>query len=220
MHPDVTAAEPGVCPVCRMELESLGSGDAQSGAVKSSTFLTYDIVRRHGFGQDVHAPAWVDRDGSVAAILYKDVVATLSTDERCVFFPAATPNSGTAVHPTADPPRSWDRSTWRVHFRIDDAAPPPRPGDVGWVMVAAKRREVPVIPFAAVLKDGEGPYVLLASSDDGTLTKRPVEIGRVLGGLAVVLSGLRFQDRILVRSAFFVDAERRLRRQAAIEVTP
>jgi hypothetical protein len=41
-----------------------------------------------------------------------------------------------------------------------------------------------------------------------------------LGGLAVVLSGLRYQERVLVRSAFFLDAERRLHREAAIELIP
>jgi multidrug efflux pump subunit AcrA (membrane-fusion protein) len=77
-----------------------------------------------------------------------------------------------------------------------------------------------VVPYAAVLESSEGPYVLVASTDGRTLTQRRVEIGRVLGGLAVVLSGLHVQERVLVRSAFFVDAERRLYRQAAVELTP
>jgi Heavy metal binding domain len=224
MHPDVTATGPGVCPICRMDLEPmrLGAAGAEgpSPAVGPSTYQTYDVVRRHGFGQDVRAPAWVDVDGTVAAILYKDVFATLTPGERCVFFPSATPGAGLAVHPAADPPESWDRATWRVRFRVDESEQAPPLGEIGWVRVAAKRREVPVIPFAAVLKGAEGQYVLVASQDNRTLSKRPVEIGRVLGGLAVIVSGLRFQERILVRSAFFVDAERRLRRQAAIEVTP
>jgi hypothetical protein len=52
------------------------------------------------------------------------------------------------------------------------------------------------------------------------LTVRPVEIGRVLGDYAVVLSGLRLQDRVSVRSAFLLDAERRLRREASLEMVP
>jgi hypothetical protein len=38
-----------------------------------------------------------------------------------------------------------------------------------------------------------------------------VEIGKVFYGLAVVLSGLRYQERVAIRGAFFLDAERRLR---------
>jgi hypothetical protein len=52
------------------------------------------------------------------------------------------------------------------------------------------------------------------------LTKRPVQIGRVFGGVAAVLSGLRSSERVLIRSAFFLDAERRLRQKTALEVTP
>jgi multidrug efflux pump subunit AcrA (membrane-fusion protein) len=88
------------------------------------------------------------------------------------------------------------------------------------VRLAARRLEVLVIPSSAILEAAEGPYVLVAATNGRTLTKRPIEIGRVLGGSAVVLSGLRLQERILVRSAFFVDAERRLRREAFVELNP
>jgi hypothetical protein len=219
MHPEIVAPGPGLCPICRMELEAVGAS-ARSSAVSRSTFQAYDYVRRRGLGQDLYAPAWVDDDGSVIATLYGDELAALTQDARWVFSPSPSPSMRIEVHPTSDLPNVWDRSTSRVRFRVDAAAPAPQPGEVGWLRVGVQRLEVLVVPDAAVLESGDGPYVLVASADGRSLTRRAVEIGRVLGGLAVVLSGLRIQERVLVRGAFFVDAERRLRREASIELTP
>jgi hypothetical protein len=61
---------------------------------------------------------------------------------------------------------------------------------------------------------------VLVSSPEGRLTVRPVEIGRVLGDYAIVLSGVRLQERVSVRGAFLLDAERRLRRELTLEMIP
>ncbi|HZU83415.1 MAG TPA: heavy metal-binding domain-containing protein [Polyangiaceae bacterium] len=218
MHPEVTAGVPGECPICGMALEPVS---ATGSAIANSTFQIYDFVRRRGFGQDLRAPAWVENDGAVSAVLYQDVLPTLAADERVVFTPSATPKVTFEVHPSGEPATTWDASTSRVRFRADaDAHAAPRPGDVGWVRLAAKRREVEVIPYSAVLEEDDGPYVLVATNDGRTLSKRSIEIGRVVGGMAIVLAGLRQHERVLVRSAFFVDAERRLRHEAAVELAP
>ncbi len=219
MHPEIVAAGPGTCPICRMDLESIGAG-GRSGGVSHSTFQAYDYVRRRGLGQDLHAPAWIDVDGTVVATLYGDELAALAQGARWVFSPSTSPGARIEVRPTSDLPKVWDRSTSQVRFRVDAPAPAPQPGEVGWLRVGVQRLEVLVVPDAAVLESADGPYVLVASADGRSLARRAVEIGRVLGGLAVVVSGLRIQERVLVRGAFFVDAERRLRRQAAIELTP
>ena len=52
--------------------------------------------------------------------------------------------------------------------------------------------------------------MLVASADGRTFSRRPVEIGKVFGGAAVVLSGLRDDEPIVVANTFFLDAERRL----------
>jgi hypothetical protein len=224
MHPDVVAAEPGVCPICRMELEPLGvrGTGAHPAALNQSTYQAYDFVRHRGLGQDLRAPGWVESDGAVAALLYNDELAVLTQQGPATFSPSMTPSAGVEVDPVSEPPSRWDRSTSRVRFRVGPhpRVPPLRPGEVGWVRLAPSKLEPQVVPYSAVLEAAEGPYVLVASADGRTLTKRPVEIGRVLGGVAVVLSGLRNQERILARSVFFVDAERRLHREAAIELAP
>lgn len=229
MHPDVTASRPGLCPICGMEVELVSAGGGAAAAIGPSTFQTYDFVRHRGFGLEIRAPAWIEADGVVSALVYKDLLPTLTSDERAVFSPSTgAPGGGgnVEVHRTldaTDAPVSWDRATSRVHFQVSvrvRGGAWPRPGEVGWVRLAGKRREVQVIPYRAVLEGAEGPYVLVGSGDGRTLEKRPIELGRVIGGIATVLSGLRLQERVLVRGAFFVDAERRLRRTSSVEMGP
>jgi hypothetical protein len=222
MHPEVTAGGPGVCPICRMVLEPVNAGGAgaASAAINASTYQTYDTVRWRGYGPDDRSPASVVGDGAIAAILYRDELAAWAPEQKAVFFPASVPGAEVEVRATSEAPEPWDRSTSRVLFRTEAAAPPLAPGQVGWSRLATRPRGPPVIPYSAILEGAEGPYVLVVSPDGRTLTKRPVEIGRVFGGVAAVLSGLRASERVLIRSAFFLDAERRLRGEAALEVAP
>jgi hypothetical protein len=217
MHPEVTAAAPGECPICRMDLEPLGAAMARPAAINPSAFQTYEFVRRRGFGQGVRAPAWVEDDGSVIAVLYRDEIEGLDRQDHGSFSPSATPEALVPVRRDPRPAETWDRSTSRVRFRADGVTQP-RPGDVGWVRLPAMRRELEVVPRSAVLESEEGPYVLV-SSPEGRLTVRPLEIGRVLGDHAIVVSGLRLQERVSVRGAFMLDVERRLRGQA-LEMVP
>jgi multidrug efflux pump subunit AcrA (membrane-fusion protein) len=158
---------------------------------------------------EVRAPAWLEAEGRVAAVLYHDEAAGLPTGERALFFRAAEPAAGIAVRATAEPPAARDESTSRVLFRIDPGAPRLLPGEVGWVALASRPRERMVIPAGAVLYSSRGPYVLVAEPD-GTFSQRTVAIGRVDRGLVVVLSGLREEERIAAGDAFFLDAERRV----------
>ena len=219
MHAEVTSSVAGICPICGMDLE-LMSASVASSATKASTYQTYDTARRRAYGPDTPAPAWVDDDGTVIAILYIDELASRAPEERAVFAPSSVAGSAIAVRRSTEAPEPWDRSTRRARFLPDSSALAPRPGDVGWLRRATRSAEPPVIPYSAVLEDGDGSYVLAVSNDGRMLTKRPVEIGRVFGGVAAVLSGLRHSERVLMTSAFFLDAERRLRREATIEVAP
>jgi hypothetical protein len=219
MHPAVTSNVPGQCPICRMDLERVA--DASQGvSFNASTYQTYDFVRHRGFGQDVHAPASVDRGGEILALVYADEWAALDPTDRGEFSSSADPELRVEVRWAGGRPVTWDRSTFQVRFRASGAGASPPPGAVGWVRLRPKRRELEVIPYSAILESGDGPYVLVAAAEGHAVTKRPIEIGRVIGGQAIVLSGLRVQERILVRSAFFVDAERRLRHEATVELPP
>jgi hypothetical protein len=225
MHPDVTSAVPGACPICGMDLERVAaSADRSSATIDPSTYLNYDIMRKRGTGPDTPAPAWVEDDGSVSAILYDDELSGLSADSTASFFAAGARGPQTPLHPNLAAIQRWDRSTSRVGFRVDAAAvhagagEPPRPGQVGRVRLTARGSELPLIEYSALLEGSDGPYVMVASADGRTLSKRSVEVGKAFGGMVFVLSGLGPRERVLTRSAFFVDAERRLRRETVVEV--
>jgi len=165
------------------------------------------------FTPSVRAPAWVEATGRVAAVLRNDELGGLSPGEHAFFFRAAAPAEGIDVRLSAGPPLPWDASTSRVRFRFDARASGLGPGAVGWVELAARPRKLLVVPSSAVLYSPEGPYVLAAGANGRTFSTRRVEIGRVSRGLAVVLSGLREGEPIVVGSTFSWDAERRLQPQ-------
>jgi hypothetical protein len=235
MHPEVIELGAGECPICHMALEPAGASrvaidagspamgsedDAEMTSLPPTSDPTYrpsadvDVVRRRVFSQEVRAPAWIERDGVVQAVLYNDELATLVPGERAEFSPTAAPGTTVEVRLAPAPPAPWDGSMSRVRFELDASRPGAAAlgqGVVGWVKLAAKQREVLVVPHAAVLPSPEGPYVLVVSADGRTMRKRHVEIGKVFYDLAVVLSGLRYHERVAIRGAFFLDAERRLR---------
>jgi heavy metal-binding protein len=218
MHPEVVSSRPGECPVCRMALERMETPDAVGRAVDSTPGLSLaeaanptvmGRAERRISAAEVTAPAWLEAEGVVAAVLYQDEAAGLRAGERALFFRAAAPAAGVAVRATAEPPAAQDESTSRVRFRIDAGTPQVGPGEVGWVALGSRPRERLVVPAGSVLYSSRGPYVLV-EEPDGTFRQRPVAIGRVDRGLAVVLSGLRDGEPIAVANAFFLDAERRL----------
>jgi hypothetical protein len=215
MHPEVTSTTRGACPICGMDLELVATGAAP--AIRPSSYLTYDTERRRAYGPDAPAPAWVEDDGTISALLYRDELAYRVADEHAQFSPAETPALAIDVIASADAPAAWDRATAHVRFKLGTASVQPlRPGTVGWLR-HPRSPEPPVVPMSAVLEDASGPYVLMAISNGHGLARRNVEIGRVFGGAAAVVSGLRTSDRVLTGSTFFVDAERRLRGGAEID---
>ena len=165
--------------------------------------------------RELRGAAWVGGDGTITAVLYDDQIAALAADEPGTFTLTQAPGVSAAVRRTADPVVRWDRST--------SSGPLPgrggcrargrrrRPGQIGWVELERKRRDVLTVPSSAIVQSPEGPYVL-AALGGGRFEKRPIEIGETFlkQGFAVVLSGLRNQERVVARATFFVDADRRL----------
>jgi len=228
MHPDVRAAAPGECPICRMALEPLATknrldlpGMADMAAVENvRKHNIVDFVRRRSLLpvlQELRGAAEVQGDGTIEAVFYRDQADAMAPDERGSFALAETPNVRLVVHRTGDPPALWDRSTSRVRFRVDPAGrgeqgrPWPQPGQVGWLEVAPRPRQVLAVAASAILQSDEGPYVLAWTGRGFSFEKRPVEIGETFlrQGFAVVLSGLRANDRVVSRATFFVEADRR-----------
>jgi hypothetical protein len=220
MHPDVTGPEPGDCPICHMSLverTSLLPGapaapdahDTHVSALPPSEFVS--TVGLHTFSRDLTAPARVDDDGSLIAHLYDDELGDLAPDQLGSYVSSSSRRAAVAVRPAGTTPVRWDGATVEVRFSFEENAAPRWPaGDVGWIKLAVKARAIPVVPAQSVLWSSSGPYVLVSSANGTRVEKRPIEIGRVLYGVAVVRSGLSEKERFIARNAFFLDAERRL----------
>jgi hypothetical protein len=237
MHPEVRSPTPGGCPICGMALEPIGrdaTAANRRGDMPGMPDITavenirkhriIDFVRRRSLPasiREIRGAAWVDEDRGLTAIYYNDQIQALGADEAATFSPARAPRTTVAVRRTADPAVPWDRSTSLIRFRPDPAAPAAAtkeaikdtlaPGQVGWIELERRSREVLIVAASAILPSPEGPYVL-ALVGPGRFEKRPIEIGETFlkQGFAVVLSGLRDRDRVVSRAAFFIDADRRL----------
>jgi Heavy metal binding domain len=240
MHPEVVSRAPGECPICRMALERVtGAGAAPLSGLTDRTLV--GVAKRRVVSQLIRAPAWLGRGGLVTAVLHRDDLIGLPPGTHGLFFGAAASRQGVDVRLSSDTPTPWDASTLQVHFRAEappghrDPGPtlPSRPAaggalDDGWLDIAPQPRDLLVVPSNAILYTAGGAYVVAASADGQTLSKRPVEIGRILDsgyvaqqsvdrfGAIVVLSGLHDNDTVVVEDTFFLDAERRLQEGRAM----
>jgi hypothetical protein len=213
MHPEVTSATPGACPICGMALTSIAANDSSSSqAGLPLQPAEISMAGRRLINEQVRAPAWVDADGAVAALLYNEDLAALSPDERGSFFSASAPAIASAVIRRKDDAEvPWDSSTTVARFRLSSGAQHPRPGDVGRLVLDPKPHEVLLVPAPAVLESPDGPYVLTASADAGAYAKRMIAIGKTFSGFVAVQAGMEDEQRVVARDAFLLDAERRMR---------
>jgi len=233
MHPEVRGPAPGECPICRMALEPIGRDPAAMGRHDMAgmpDITAVDNIRKHRIvdfvrrrsllpqAREMRGAAAVGDDGTLTAIFYNDQIQAMAADESGTLSLSRSPEITLAVRRTPDPPVPWDRSTSAIQFRLDtrvDHSATARaaivPGDAGWIDLERKARDLLVVPASAVLQSPEGPYVL-AVVRPGRFEKRPIEIGETFlkHGFAVVLSGLKLNDRVVSRAAFFMDAARRL----------
>ena len=136
---------------------------------------------------------------------------TLPTGGSAVFHAARQPATGIRVRRAEGAARSWDGVTSDIDFQLESGAPAVASGTVGWLELPDRPREALTIPSAAVLQSAEGPYVLVLQPDRASaFTRRPIQLGRTSSGQSVVQAGLLPGERVVVRSAFFLDAEGRL----------
>jgi Heavy metal binding domain len=227
MHPEVVSGIPGDCPICGMALDLVTQSERGEAAMMERREGVARAQRRF-VAQQLRAAAWVGTDGTGTAVLYKDDLVGLKSDEPAQFFGGAAPNMSIDAHLLPDAPTPLDSSTVKVRFRLDGAPAVRTPAaagpknDVGSLQIPIRARELLVVPSSSVLYSAEGPYVLAASEHEDMFARRSVEIGRILDssyvgshaggteGSIVILSGLREGDRVVTANTFFVDAERRL----------
>jgi hypothetical protein len=233
MHPDVTSGSPGDCPICHMALVAqAGAGPASPAAdshedpdvltlpagLEIRGFDAFSKAKQFDFAFEMRAPAAVETATTGVAAFHLDEADLIRPGEEGVFSPSSGATPGKPfwikVRVASEPPLRRDRSTVVVRFDLDPGAALPA-GQTGTLKLDTRQRKGLVVRKAAVLQSPEGPYVLVASEDHRTLTRRPVEIGRTIAGYTAIVSGLREGEYVLAQHAFVLDLERRLARRVS-----
>ena len=221
MHPQIRSPIAGRCPICAMALVAEERAGAPSGG-DGPGIAPGDLhtVRSYLFSTPTRAPAWIDPDGTVVALLYRDEAEGLEVGARATFSAALAPEAAVPVTLENVPPRAWDAETLQLRFRFEGTAAA-RPGEVGRVALTRPRRPLLAVEEDMVFTDEGGRrYVLVPTRDARSYERRPIEIGRVINGRAVVVAGLAEGERIVRRRAFFLDADLRVREASAAGTSP
>ena len=153
--------------------------------------------------------AWAESPDAGIALVYKDQAKLLVPGETGQFWSLSAPGPGIAVRLGNEPAEPWDGATVRLHIHAAPGATLPADG-TGSVKFATREREDLVIREGAVMRSPEGPYVLVATNDRHTLTKRRIEVGSIVYGYASVISGLKEDESVVALHAFILDTARRL----------
>ena len=168
----------------------------------------------------MRAWAWAESRDVGVALYPRDQAEMLKPGEEGLFEPESGPRGpnphGIKVHLAEQAPEPWDASTVLVRFRLDDhAGAELEPKEIGSVKFALRLRNGLVVRESAIIQSPEGPYVLIASEDRRTFTKRPVQIGSTLYEYADVVGGAREDEYAVALHTFVLDTERRLGRRGA-----
>lgn len=230
MHPAVTSPAPGECPICRMALERQADGTAGKAGEPQSLTLPHGMklagfdsvsrVKQFESSFDMRAWAWAEGRDVGVALYPRDQAEMLKPGEEGLFEPQSGPRGpnphGIKVHLAGQAFESWDDATVLVRFRLDGRAGAElQPKEIGSVKLALRLRNGLVVKESAIIQSPEGPYVLIASEDRRTFTKRPVQIGATMYEYADVVGGLREDEYAVALHTFVLDTERRLGRKAA-----
>jgi hypothetical protein len=225
MHPDATSNTSGDCPICHMALvPSVGDAAAPHARLAEPDeytmpsglalrgFDTVLRVRPLPVSLEMNVPASLDGTSSGVALFHLDEGEMIQPGEEGLFSPSTgfTPGKPytTTVRLSKTTPTRWDGSTVLVRFDLPPGTDLPA-GQTGRLKLPARVRHKLAIEEAAVLRGPEGAYVLVASPDRRTLTRRPVEVGRRQAGYVTILSGLSEDEYVLAKHTFVLDLERR-----------
>lgn len=242
MHPQVTSASPGDCPICRMALVPNASAaprqaeqSPRAGAAVSlhddappsltlppgHELIGYDAfsrVKQFESALEMRVPAAADSTRTGVALFHLDESELIRAGEEGLFSSSSGPRDdspqGLKVRVLDGPRDHWDGSTVLVRFEVEPGAELVA-NETGMLKLDTRLRHGLVVHESAVVESPGGPYVLVAQADRRTFTKRPVELGTRLYGYAAVTSGLRENEHVAAEHTFVLEAERHLRRRSA-----
>ena len=159
----------GDCPICNMALERVRDGKQTEAIVAMHGAV--DEVKRRVVAQVVELPPGSVAEGVVTAVIHKEALEGVRARGQGGLLlqrRAGEGNRGASDVRTADA-MGFGRPSRR-------ALSPKRrrglDGDMGWLQLDAKPRELLVVPESSVLYSGEGAYVLAAPPGGHAFARR------------------------------------------------
>ncbi|HEY4058255.1 MAG TPA: efflux RND transporter periplasmic adaptor subunit [Kofleriaceae bacterium] len=131
-----------------------------------------------------------------AAALVPGAAAQVSVDEGATEIPATV----TQVSSIVDA----DRHTVPVRIALANTERTLRPNAHAQVRLLTQNQHAVLVPATAVLSDGAKNYVYVAGND-GTMARRDVTVGTASDGQVPVLSGLRLDEKLVVKGGILLD---------------
>ena len=101
-----------------------------------------------------------------------------------------------------------DTRTVRVRMELPNPDRRYKPSMLATVTLSGQPSRQLVVPTAAVVRDADQEYVFVQAAPDRYLL-RPVMLGAEVGGVRVVMDGVREDETIVVDGAFHLNNERR-----------
>ncbi|HEY1904490.1 MAG TPA: heavy metal-binding domain-containing protein, partial [Myxococcaceae bacterium] len=200
MHPDLRRSGAGDCPICGMPLVHIAPPTQASRAAGGSRPMlppgALEPARQRVLAERRSVPAWVDDRRKVQALVPAEEAPHLVVGERAEFR-ASGDTVAVALKRLAEEVAPHDEATSRVTFE-PVAGAVLVPGTVGWLALSDRPRAALIVPSSAVLLSEKGPAVLVSVRAGTALERRPVRLGQSPDGLAVVVSGVEENERVVV----------------------
>ena len=97
MHPQIKSHAPGDCPICNMALVAVTEALPDAPGSASANLVLVE-ARTRTVSRAIRAAAWVGADGTGRALLFKDDLVGLATEEPARFFGQKWPNLPFGAH--------------------------------------------------------------------------------------------------------------------------
>lgn len=222
MDPSVEADRPGICPLCGMALTPVSREDRASGIVRVAPSVRQQIGLAVGKPQTRQLRMRISAVGEVIAIAgdRASVLARVYRGDADALSPGTPLAAAVADRPLVElggalePPLAGD-PPGALRAAIDNPDQVLRPHARVELRVEIERPPRLTVPAEAVLYAGP-QRIALVDLGHGRYEPRAIKLGAQAGGFVEVTDGLTEDNRVVVRGAFLLAADSRIRSDGAL----
>lgn len=177
----------------------------------SGTVIVKEAVQGLFVGPDVHLFAIADLTKVwIVADVYAQEMEDLHTGMPATVTVEGVSAERSGVIDFISPTVQASTRTITVRMTLDNAGASLKPGAYGTLSITVPGRKALAVSDQSVLLTGDRA-VLFVQTSDGKFQARDVKIGRRIPGFFEIKSGLKADERVVVKGQFVLDAETQLR---------